>query len=475
MGFMTGVDRVSFPSPRVAFLLVVAGATLRFATLGHQSFWLDETFCVWAATNHTAHAIWTTRLDPNEPSLYFLMLHWFLSLAGVSEATARLPSAIGSVAGLVLVYWLGRSIFPHTAIGRSAAVLLALAPIDVWYAQEARMHGMVATAGLTLALGLFLETWWATLLIVGGLTSGLYLDYTMWPLAILLLSGWTVHWFHRGRGIRSLLRVVAGTTAAWFLCRPVWPQAVEVYDRLNGISFFKNARDLVGLQSLTLVPFPAALMVFAFVCLVVAGLLWAASHRSRLRRWIEYAASFGFVVATVFVAVPRVYGLKQILVGAWPFFILLATWAMVSMDQHPTRAVARHGAAGGAVIVAVAVSLCALSFTFFTPRADWRGVAAHLASQASPRSVVVLDPPWNDLPYGYYRPGRPFVKGPVASRDLFATAMPAINEVCLIAERFGPRPPTSPSEAWLDRNFELVSRTPFSRLELRCYRVPAVK
>ncbi len=472
---MTRVDRISFPSPRVAFLLVVAGAVLRLATLGHQSFWLDETFCVWAATKHTAHTIWTTHLDPNEPSLYFLILHWFLSLTGVSEATARLPSAIGSVAGLVLVYWLGRRLCPHTTVGRSAAVLLALAPIDLWYAQEARMHGLVATAGLILAVGLFLEEWWATLLIVGGLAGGLHLDHTMWPVAILLLSGWMVHWFHRGRRVRSLLRVVAGTTAAWFLYRPVWAQAVDVYDRLNTVPFFKNVRSFLGLESLTVVPLPAALLAFASVCVAVAGVLWVTSHHSSQRRWIGYAVSSGFIAATAFVAIPRFYGLKQILVGAWPFFTLLATWAMVSIDQQPTRGFARQGAAGSALVLAITVSLCAVLFTFSTPRADWRGVAAHLGSHASPRSVVVLDPPWNDLAFGYYRPGQSVVKGPIASLDSFATGNQDINEACLIAQRFGSRPPTSPTEAWLDGNFELVSSKLFSRLELRCYRILPVK
>ena len=455
-------------------MLVAAGATLRLTTLGHQSFWLDEAFDVWAATTHTAREIWTTRLDPNEPPLYFMILHWLLRLTGVSEATARLPSAICSVGDLALVFWLGRKIFPASAVGRTAAVLLALAPIDVWYAQEARMHGMVATAGLTLALGLCSETWWATFLIIGGLVGGLYLDHTMWPLAILLFSGWTVHWLHRGRGMQPLLRVVAGTMVAWVLCRPLWAQTVGVYDRLNSISFFKNARDVVGLKSLTVAPFPVSLLAFASVCLAAAGLLWAMSHHPSRRRWLEYAAYFGMVVATALVAIPRVYGLKQVLVGGWPFFILLAAWAMVSIDQRRARGLAKYGAAGSAVGVAVAVSLCALAFTFRTPRADWRGVAAYLASNGSPRSVVVLDPPWNDLPYGYYRPGQPTVEGPVASREALAAMpeIPEINEACLIAERFGSRPPTSPSEAWLDRNFELTSATPFSRLELRCYHVP---
>ena len=475
IALMTRVDRSSFPSGHVAFLLVAAAAILRFATLGHQSFWLDETFCVWAATQHTTHTIWTTRLDPNEPPLYFLILHWFLGLTGVSEATARMPSAIGSVANLALVYGLGRTLFPHTAVGRSAAVLLALAPIDLWYAQEARMHGLVATAGLVLALGLFVERWWAAVLIVAGLAGGLSLDHTMWPVAILLLSVWTIHWFHRGRRWPALLRVGAGTTAAWFLYRPVWVQAVDVYDRLNTVQFFANVGRFVGLQNLTVVPLPAALLTFALVCLLAVGVLWASFRHPSRRRWLEYGTWSVFVAATVFVAVPRLYGLKQILVGVWPSFVLLATWATIAIDQRSRSRSGKRWASGCAFVVAAAVSLCALQFTFFTPRADWRGVAARLASDTSPRTVVVLDPSWNTLPYGYYRPGQPVVAGPVDSRAALVAANREADQACLIAQRFGSRPPTSPTEAWLDRSFELLSTTRFARLELRCYLIPAAK
>ncbi len=45
------------------------------------------------------------------------------------------------------------------------------------------------------------------------------------------------------------------------------------------------------------------------------------------------------------------------------------------------------------------------------------------------------------------------------------------GELWLVAERFHGRPiPSSPSEAWLDENMELMEAIPFYRLELRRYR-----
>ena len=468
---MAAVHRSVGPSPRLAFVLVAAGLVLRFATLGRQSFWLDEAFCVWVATQHSAHAIWTRRLDPNEPATYFLMLRWFLHVTGVSEAAARLPSALSSAAGLGLVYGIGRRLAPGTAVGRLAAVLLALAPIDVWYAQEARMHGMVATLGLVLASGLLADAWWGALLVAAGLAGGLYLDHTMWPIAVVLVSGWAVMWWHRGRPIGSLLEVGAGAAAAAVLYRPIWPLAADVYSRLNSVPFFVNLRRALGLPVLALPSLAATLAIAAVACTGVLAVIWRAIADARTRRRVQRLLVAGFLAATAFTAVGRFYGLKQILVCGWPILILAVAWAIVSIDRRQTAADAGRVRQGGAWRLAVGVSLGALAFSLTTSRADWRGVAAYLQAHAGPQTVVILDPTSNDLPYSYYRPGAPVVRGPVASLDPVLAARPDASEACLVAERFGSAPPTSPSEAWLDRNLTLAAATPFSRLELRCYRV----
>ena len=93
-------NRSTFLTPRIALLLIVTGAILRLGTLSHHSLWLDGTFSIAAATGNTARTILTTGIDPIHPPLYYAILHWCLALTGVSEVTARLPSAISSVAGV---------------------------------------------------------------------------------------------------------------------------------------------------------------------------------------------------------------------------------------------------------------------------------------------------------------------------------------------------------------------------------------
>lgn len=61
-----------------------------------------------------------------------------------------LPSALCSILGVALVWQVGRKLGGEK-VGVAAAALLAVAPLDVWYAQEGRMYAAVLTASLALA------------------------------------------------------------------------------------------------------------------------------------------------------------------------------------------------------------------------------------------------------------------------------------------------------------------------------------
>jgi hypothetical protein len=181
-----------------------------------------------------------------------------------------------------------------------------------------------------------------------------------------------------------------------------------------------------------------------------------------------------FAALTALSVVPRAYGLKQVLVGFWPFATFVAAWSLTSLPTPTARPGASDPTGGGrGAAVLVALSSVALLVTFLTPKADWRGVARHLEASRDPvRPVVVLDPGYNQLPFGYYLPSYPVIAGPVVSLEPLAAAARDRRDVCLVAERFGKPTPTSPTEAWFDAHLRLTRSRPFARLELRCYRVP---
>ena len=451
---------------RVALVLIVAAVLLRLATLSHHSLWLDEAFSIRVATTHSAAEIWTPDFDGMHPSLYYLVLHAFLGVTGVSQVAARLPSALASIVSLVLIYFVGRHLFfgaRGRVIGLTAAMLLALAPIDFWYSQEVRMYEMVVMAALTFMFGLALVidgAWWAVLLIAVGLAGGVNLDHTMWPVAIVATSGWLVLWFHRSRRGGALTRVVIGIGAGLVLAGPARGRAAAVYEGLSEVSLFANVRSALGILRPPPIPFAVAIVGVLIISISIAATMWWIASRPKWTRAFQYTMVGAFVVATMAVVFPRAYSLKQVLVCVWPFLILATAWALSAIERR-------------VFVGAIVVSAAALMATFLTPRADWRGVAAYLSSPALSDAVVVLDPLYNEQPLHFYMPSaRPVVRGPVASIEALrpAASASAMGQACLVSERFGAKPPTSSTEEWLDDNLALVSATPFARLEVRCYR-----
>ena len=130
--------------------ITVAGAVLRFATLGVQSYWLDE-----AATVNLLHKSFGSMLSgvvsgESTPPLYYVFAWLWAKVFGTGEAGLRSFSALLGTATIPLAFVLGRRVGGATA-GLISAALCAFNPLLVWYSQEARSYALlVLLSGLTL-------------------------------------------------------------------------------------------------------------------------------------------------------------------------------------------------------------------------------------------------------------------------------------------------------------------------------------
>ena len=88
---------------------------------------------------------------------------------GSSETAVRFPSALMSLINVGLLYGLG-SRLANQRVALLAAALLAVSPLNIWYAQEARMYVFIAGAALLYALLLTWDSWWALPLLTLTLT-----------------------------------------------------------------------------------------------------------------------------------------------------------------------------------------------------------------------------------------------------------------------------------------------------------------
>jgi mannosyltransferase len=163
----------------VAALMGLATA-LGILQLGTESLWLDESSSVAIASRAPAE-LWNhvTRVELNG-SIYYLLLHEWMSLFGQSEAAIRGLSVIFSVAAVPFVYLTGRMLFDRR-IAFAATLILVTSAFIVSYEQEARAYALAlfltSLATFLFAWGLRRPTWLAWLLYVAVAALSLYAHF----------------------------------------------------------------------------------------------------------------------------------------------------------------------------------------------------------------------------------------------------------------------------------------------------------
>ncbi len=128
------------------------GGFLRFYQIGDKGLWLDEAFSVWMGWQPVREMFgWLVSIDQHPP-LYYTLLHFWM-IPGDDAATVRALSALLGTLTIPVIYLLGRRLADgDEKIGLLAALILAVSPFHVRFAQEARMYTLLA---LNAALALY--------------------------------------------------------------------------------------------------------------------------------------------------------------------------------------------------------------------------------------------------------------------------------------------------------------------------------
>lgn len=85
---------------------------------------------------------------PEHPPLYYLMARFWAQSFGSSVAVIRSLSAVISLLAFPCIYWLCLELFESSLTGWVAIALIAVSPLHVLYAQEARQYSLWAVATL---------------------------------------------------------------------------------------------------------------------------------------------------------------------------------------------------------------------------------------------------------------------------------------------------------------------------------------
>jgi uncharacterized membrane protein len=126
----------------LVILITLIGGFLRVLLLGAKGMWLDETFSVWMSSHPLPDMLqWIVRIDQHPP-LYYVLLHYWITLTGDAAYDVRLLSALFGAATIPIIYLIGKRM-SGVVMGLAAALILALSPFHIYFAQETRMYTLL--------------------------------------------------------------------------------------------------------------------------------------------------------------------------------------------------------------------------------------------------------------------------------------------------------------------------------------------
>jgi uncharacterized membrane protein len=389
-------------------LIILLCVGLRVYHIAAASLWTDEIFSRYYAELFGRHYLFTTGLSTEAtPPTYSLLLQAWMAIFGGSEAAMRSFSTVASTLCVPVTYLFGRELAGNKQ-GLLGALLFALCPMSLYFAQEARVYAlfMLATALALWAVAVFLRDLQSIKAMAGYFvfaTACIYLHGT----GVLYVGACAVGvgLFLLAEGVRGRLPLVK------------WA-ALNVFVLLLGVPYFLHEaqasrgggldwippttyRTLVYCLSmlvsgiLTPYPWPA----FVLAALVIAALAVSLFlHRPAPRVSVVLIGIPCLFIALVFalslkrpILLPRIVSWTVV-----PFCLLAACQILVA------------GRARLAVLLTVAVAFGAgLLVQIKTPSSNkepWRAALQSYAPQLQQADLVVLSPLFDPMVLTYYAP-----------------------------------------------------------------------
>lgn len=455
-------------------LTLIVGWALRVLTLARKSLWLDEVVTLQVATMNVKDIITrsATQWEPHPP-LYYLLMHYWVQL-GSSEFILRFPSALLGILALPMTYRLFRQ-WSERWSAMASAWLLAIAPLHIWYSQEARMYALVCTLGLasllSYSLGIRLgnASYWGTWLITTVL--GVYTDYSMLLLLVIQFAVFGPLWkIYRHRKVCIWAPLTAwGLVVGLFL-----PQLrsflyqIEQIGRGGGGYLVPLQRLLSGLGlEMTLMQVYRGVISLALTSLLVLFVLpWLfIPHLGRVRRnGILLLVAVGFYLTILaFSAILRGLVIKRQTLILFPYVV---GGISVVLAASLRRA---HWLIGLTFL-----TLPLTGYTLYVQEQEsWRDAAWLLEQQATPEDIILVNASYMRLPLDYYYHG-PVPRqgvGPESIPDQISALISGYSRVWLILSSEIYTDPHGLVQQWMDQNCVLLEEHILKRIRIRIYQV----
>ncbi|HEX8229607.1 MAG TPA: glycosyltransferase family 39 protein [Chloroflexia bacterium] len=438
------------PWAGVAALTLLAFLLRRYR-LGSESFWFDEADIVQRAMQPVSTLLQGfTEAGENGP-LYTLMLHYWLAaietfppldsalhlIFGTGmEAPVRGLSVMFGTAAIPVMYALARRV-GGTALGFTAAVLLAINPFHIWHSQDAKMYTLLVLTALA-----------STLLYVEALQRN---KVVLW--AAYVLATWVMLTVHSMSGLVLLAQLAAtpflfrtqipNPKSRWVLwgwamlliLGPLFPIAwLRLAALLNNTLDVGNWYQTTGLTDILSTIFvtfavnrsaPEWELTGAIVMAFLAALgVWALlrptatratpAHSELGTRNSELKTPYAPLIIALWLVPIFVFWLVTLrvplfhpryLIMALPPYLLMAGVGLLWLRRIH---VAAPAIAAGVLGLASVMALLGVNYSQEVQKEDWRGAMVYVQDHLRLRDAIIVFPGYLVTAVDtYYKPGGP--------------------------------------------------------------------
>lgn len=406
----------------VLSLLVAFG--LRAWNLGAQSIWIDEGLSIWDAQKNALELLATHAQWDIHPPLYYLILHFWMSISGSSEFAVRFLSVSCDVLAVALVYWLAKLLQRKRTSDTSGVdrllttlppLLMAVSPFLVFTSQEARMYSMLTMLGVLATAAL-----WRAIEAVPSRSFSYLTRWGFYALAVALMA--YTHYFAAfvvafhglflliaiGHYRRRVLYWPAALCVTAILYAPWGPSAwlqvtrlITIPDVWPGVLSVNDivARIAISLVSGSGADTARALPALAATAFVVVGMALAIRDTDGpVQGWAALLVTLYLVVPVVmFLAALYVMPkfVERYAIVAVPGLMLVLGVGLQGWSRFVSRwhHVLAHVMIGIVAILVLGISTMETTQVYSAAsyaRDDTRGVANYISERAEPDDTIIL-------------------------------------------------------------------------------------
>ena len=374
--------------------ILLIGFLLRLYELSYQSIWLDEALSVYYSQMTLTQIL---SLKGNTPPLYYLLLNIWINIMGSSEFSLRLLSVFLSTLSVFIMYLIGATMFNKKA-GIYSAVLLALSPVHIYYAQEARSYSLLFLLTLlSMFFYLKLRVGFSKRFICGYVVSSVLLIYSH-HYGILILLAQNVHQLiiNNFKDMRKLKPWILLQTAILILYSP----------------WLLQLPDIISNHTYSWIPRPNALILFPLIYKFTAGevLSFTGLFLTFLYVFVVFRYPFSLAKKELVILLPwllipiilpftyslfftPIFQVKYALIASLPLYLLVSC-ALFNMTLRSRRIL---------ISLVVLLSVTGLYIQQSSVTKDpWKDVSKYIRSNIQENDNMIFINSYEVMPFLYY-------------------------------------------------------------------------